>query len=319
MLPEQGTRRRWCGEIIAMRGSEARLYLALCSAVFFWGLSFVATKMALESFPTFTLVFARFALASCLLLVLMTRYGFPRVTRRNQAKLFLTALFEPGLYFLCETLGLQHTTAPKAALIIAVIPVAVVVLAAIFLRERTTLRGVLGIVTTLVGIAVLVGGNVWRGSSWQGEVLGDLLIVGAVLSAACYTVCARDLGRYHSAREITSIQALYGALFFAPACLMELPQIEWSHVTLRSYGALLYLTLFATVGAFLCYNYALVRLPASRAAVFINGIPVVTAAAAWLLLGETLTAAQLGGGALVLFGVYLTNRPRSRSTVPNPE
>ena len=302
-----------------MRPSETRVYLALCSAVFFWGLSFVATKMALESLPTFTLVFTRFALASSLFLLLMTRYGLPRPTRRNQAKLLLTALFEPGLYFLFETLGLQHTTAPKAALIIAVIPVVVVVLAAIFLRERTGLGGVIGIVTTLVGIAVLVGGNLGRGSSWPGELLGDLLIVGAVLSAACYTVCARDLGRYHSAREITSIQTLYGALFFAPACLTELPQIDWSHVTFRSYAAILYLTLFATVGAFLCYNYALVRLPASRAAVFINGIPVVTAAAAWLLLGETLTAAQLGGGALVLCGVYMTNRPRSRSMVSRPE
>jgi drug/metabolite transporter (DMT)-like permease len=297
----------------------AGLYLALCSAVFFWGLSFVATKIALESFPTFTLIFARFALASCFFLLLMTRYGLPRVTRKNQAKLFLTALFEPGLYFVFETLGLQHTTAPKAALIIAVIPVVVVVLAAIFLRERTGLGALLGIGTTLVGIAVLIGGNLRCGSTWHGEVLGDLLIVGAVLSAACYTVCARDLGRHHSAREITSIQALYGALFFAPACLMELPQIEWSHVSFRSSAALVYLTLFATVGAFLCYNYALARLPASRAAVFINGIPVVTAAAAWLLLGETLTAAQLGGGALVLFGVYLTNRPRSRSMVLSPE
>jgi drug/metabolite transporter (DMT)-like permease len=302
-----------------MRGSEARLYLALCSAVLFWGLSFVATKMALESVPTFTLVFARFALASCLFLLLMTRYGLPRVTGRNQARLFLTALFEPGLYFSFETLGLQHTTAPKAALIIAVIPVVVVVLAAIFLRERTSMAGVVGILTTLVGIAVLVGGDLRRGSSWHGEMVGDLLIVGAVLSAACYTVCARDLGRYHSAREITSIQALYGALFFAPAFLVELPQMDWSRVTLRSYGAILYLTLFATVGAFLCYNYALARLPASRAAVFINGIPVVTAAAAWLLLGETLTAPQVGGGALVLVGVYLTNRPWSRSRVLSPE
>ena len=302
-----------------MKSSEAGLYLALCAAVLFWGVSFVATKMALEGFPTFTLIFARFALASCLFLLLMTRYGFPRVTRRNQAKLFLTALFEPGLYFLFETLGLQHTTAPKAALIIAVIPVVVVVLAAMFLRERTSLGGLLGIGTTLVGIVVLIGGDLQRDSTWRGEILGDLLIAGAVLSAACYTVCARDLGRHHSAWEITSIQTLYGALFFAPACLMELPQIDWPHVTLRSYAALVYLTLFATVGAFLCYNYALVRLPASRAAVFINGIPVVTAAAAWLLLGETLTAAQLGGGVLVLFGVYLTNRPRSRSMVLSPE
>jgi drug/metabolite transporter (DMT)-like permease len=63
------------------------------------------------------------------------------------------------------------------------------------------------------------------------------------------------------------------------------------------------------IGAFLCYNYALSKLPATRAAIFINGIPVVTAIAAWLLLGEKLTLIQVGGGALVLFAVGLTNWP----------
>jgi len=64
--------------------------------------------------------------------------------------------------------------------------------------------------------------------------------------------------------------------------------------------ALLYLTIFATIGAFLCYNYALTKIPAFRAAVFINGIPVVTALGAWILLGESLTVVQAAGGVLVI-------------------
>lgn len=82
---------------------------------------------------------------------------------------------------------------------------------------------------------------------------------------------------------------------------------------LRLHAALVCLTLFATVGAFVCSNCPPVRLLASRAAVFINAIPVVTAAVAWLLLGKTLTVAQAGWGPVVLFGVHLTNRPRSGS------
>ena len=77
----------------------------------------------------------------------------------------------------------------------------------------------------------------------------------------------------------------------------------------RSVEALLYLTIFATIGAFLCYNYALSRIPASRAAVFINGIPVVTALGAWIVLGESLTPVQAAGGVLVLCAVFLTNLP----------
>jgi len=229
-------------------------------------------------------------------------------------RVFLIALFEPGLYFVFETLGLQHTTAPKAALIIATTPAAVTVLGAFLLSERPSLENLLGIGLSLVGITVLVAGDPQLNWRFGGPVLGDLLIFGAVLSATLYIVNARDLARNRSPLEITSLQVLYGAVFYTPAFFWELPSMNWSAVSGHSVGALIYLTLFATIGAFFCYNYALATVPASRAAVFINGIPVVTAAASWPLLGEKLTLIQAGGGLLVLFSVFITNFPPLRKT-----
>jgi drug/metabolite transporter (DMT)-like permease len=136
---------------------------------------------------------------------------------------------------------------------------------------------------------------------------GDLLIIGAVITAALYMVGARDLGREYSAWTITCFQIFYGALFYAPMFFVESSGLDWGDVTVSSILAAIYLTVFATVAAFLCYNFGLTRIQASRAAVFINGIPVVTALAAWVVLGERLTALQAFGGALVLFGVWLTN------------
>jgi drug/metabolite transporter (DMT)-like permease len=95
--------------------------------------------------------------------------------------------------------------------------------------------------------------------------------------------------------------------------LWDLPQFSWQAVSRESFIALVGLTVFATIGAFLCYNYALTRIPAGRAAVCINGIPLVTACGAWLLLGESLTKVQLVGGAVVLVAVFLANCP-SQST-----
>jgi len=286
---------------------EFGAYLALFSVVIFWGVSFVATKVALESFPTFTLIFARFALAGCVFLILMVLRGFPRLDRKEHVRIILIALFEPGLYFTFETIGLQHTTAPMASLIIATIPVAVLILAALFLGERTKLAGALGMGISLGGIAILITADPQFSLAVSGHMLGDLLIFGAVLSAAFYMVCARSLGRNRSAMEVTSLQAIYGALLFVPAFLWELPEVQWVEISGRSVAALGFLTLFATIGAFLCYNHALTRLPATRAAIFINGIPVVTALSAWALLGERLTLVQISGGAMVLAGVFLTN------------
>jgi drug/metabolite transporter (DMT)-like permease len=112
------------------------------------------------------------------------------------------------------------------------------------------------------------------------------------------------------------MQIIFGALLFLPLFLWDLPQLNWQAVSRESLVALIVLTIFATIGAFLCYNFALTRIPAARAAVCINGIPLVTACAAWILLGETLTFMQLMGGALVLAAVFLANHTPKINTIP---
>jgi drug/metabolite transporter (DMT)-like permease len=294
------------------QNNRVATYLALTGAMVFWGLSFVATKMALESFPAFTLIFTRFALASCFFVILILRRGIPAFDRRSHVKFLLIALFEPGLYFIFETVGLQYTSAPKAALIISTIPIVVLVSASLLLGERPNPVKIIGICASFIGIGVLIGGDPHFHWTWGGSILGDLMIFGAVLSAACYMVCARDLGKKYSALEITSMQVIYGALLYAPAFFWEMPGFKWSAVSGSALAALIYLTLFATIIAFLCYNYALTVIPVSRAAVFINGIPVVTMIGAWVMLGETLTWMQAAGGAIVLSAVYVSNRPEFR-------
>jgi len=296
-----------------------KTYAALVATMVFWGLSFVATKVALECIPTFTLVFARFLLAALIFLLLGQGRKWPTFNRNDHVKMVLLALFEPGLYFIFETIGLQYTSAPKTALIIATIPVVVLVLSALMLGERAGRASIVGIVLSFGGIVLLVIGDPEFGWSLEGSLLGDLLIGGAVISASLYMIFARDLGRSHSSSEITYVQIVYGAIFFCLPFLWEVPSLAWSSITLRSSLAVIYLTAFSTVGAFLCYNYALSQVPVSRAAVFVNGIPVVTAIGAWLLLDERLTALQAGGGALVLAAVFITNLPagllRKKSTL----
>ena len=290
-----------------------KTYGALVATMIFWGLSFVATKVALESIPTFTLVFVRFSMATLIFLLLRQGRKWPSFRRKDHVKMVLLALFEPGLYFIFETIGLQHTSAPKTALIIATIPVVVLVLSAVMLGERTGVTSIAGIILSFGGIALLVVGDPEFGWSFEGSFLGDLLIGGAVVSASLYMIFARDLGRNYSSVEITFVQIVYGAVFFCLPFIWELPDLALSTITLRSSVAVIYLTVFATVGGFLCYNFALSQVPVSRAAVFVNGIPVVTAIGAWVLLDERLTVIQAGGGGLVLVAVFLTNLPSGAS------
>lgn len=282
-------------------------YTALGLAVLFWGLSFVVTKIALESFPPLCLIFCRFCIAAIFFAALLWRRGFPQLTLKSSGSLLLLAILQPGLYFCFETYGLQYTSATKTSLIIATIPIFVLIVSALFLNERLRPINLLGVVLSLMGVTLLIFGAEDT-AGLHGMLFGDLLIFGAVLSATGYMVLTRKLGERFSSLEITGMQIIFGAFLFLPAFLTVLPSMEWEKVTRESLWALLALTFFATILAFLCYNYALTRIPAARAAVCINGIPLVTACGAWMLLGETLSPMQLCGGATVLVAVVLANK-----------
>ena len=286
-------------------------YGALMLAVLFWGLSFVATKIALQSFTPFCLIFIRFSTASLFFGCLLFHKQAPVIQRVTFRKIFLLALFQPGLYFFFETYGLKYTSATKTSLIIATIPVAVMILSIIFLKEKARPINICGILISLAGIAILVFGGVEQ-VALERVMLGDILIFGAVLSAAVYMIFTRHLGKTIPPTQITGLQMIFGTLIFLPFFIWDQPKMQWDQVMPEALIAVTGLILFATIGAFLCYNFALSKIEATKVSVFINLIPIITAFGAWFILGESLTPLQMVGGAVVIGAVYLANYPASK-------
>lgn len=281
---------------------------ALITTVFFWGLSFIAIKIVLTSFSPILYMFLRFSLASLLFLFILLIQGFPRLDRHTHFRLFLTGLFEPGLYFYFETLGLTRTTASNASIILATTPIMVMVLARIFLGEQIHRKSIYAIILSIAGMCLLAISESGT-SGGTSSLLGDLLILAAASSAACYIVCAKDLGNALSSLVITSFQVFYGTFMFLPFFIYKYSSLNWNAITLKSLLALIFLALFCTVGGYFLYNYALTKIPATRASLFLNGVPVVTTLAAVPVLGEHLTYLQIIGGILVLTAVFAANLP----------
>lgn len=302
-----------------MKNTKVITNLALTGTILFWGLSFIGTKIALTSFTPFVYVFLRFSLASVIFLALLLYRGFPKLSVSDHKKLFLTALFEPGLYFTFETLGLTYTSASKASVIISMVPIAVLLLARLVLKEKINGKSLLGIILSITGIVILVIGDPKFTMSLAGSMIGDLLILGAVVSAAFYMVLARDLSQRLTSVQITSFQMFYGTFFFAPLFMLNAGSIQWAQVSLQSIGALVFLAIFSSVLAFLFYNYALSQIPASRAAIYLNGIPVVTAIGAWTILGERLNLLQGAGALLVVTAVMLANSNDTNKSSVEPQ
>ncbi len=284
-----------------------KAYAAITFTTILWGVSFIASKLALETMTVFSYVFSRFLLASIIFALLLIRRGIPKLDGKTAIQMLFLALLQPFGYFVFETLGLKYTSATKASLLIALVPIVVAVTARIALKESIRKKTVIGIFLSITGVALLVTGGREADVSLAGSLKGDLFILGAVFSAAIYTVLAGDISKRLSPFYITAFQVFLGTIFFLPFFLADVSHMNWQAVSLRSAFGVIYNVLGGTIGGFLCYNYALSHIRASTAAIFINGIPIITALGAWLILGEILAPLQLIGGGIVIFSVVFTS------------
>ncbi|UNC91983.1 DMT family transporter [Candidatus Contubernalis alkaliaceticus] len=286
------------------------IYILIILPVLLWGSSFVATKIVLRSFTPMSYMFIRFAGASILFGLLLLIQRSKALDVKTHGKLALLALFQPGLYFAFETLGLQLTSASSASMIIAGVPAAVSLMASLFLQERLNKREWIGIILSVAGVLLiaLFDDNPQYAVS---SVRGNFLVFLAVISAAVYMVLVRSLTTKISVINITAYQFFYGGLFFLPLFLIQYDTMDWLLIEPNAIAALGFLIILSTVVAFLAYNYALSKIKTSHVAVFINGIPLVTILTAGFVLGEKLGYLQLMGGLIIIAGVTLTNlRPK---------
>ncbi|MES2821081.1 MAG: DMT family transporter [Pseudomonadota bacterium] len=275
----------------------------LVLAMALWGSSFIALKLAFAELPPLWVIFGRMALGSLVFLLAWRWRGRIQYRAGDWKYLLGLATCEPCLYFVFEALALQRTSAAQAGMITALLPLLVAVGAFAFLRERTSS-------TTLVGFGLAVVGAIWLGLAGEADaqapapLLGNFYEFLAMLCAAGYTLLLKRLSARYSAFILTAVLAFVGSLFFLPLALLLEPLPR--QVSVQGLGAVAYLGVVVTVGAYGLYNFAVSRLPASQASGFINLVPVFTLVFAVLLLGERLNLEQLVAAALVFGGVALS-------------
>jgi drug/metabolite transporter (DMT)-like permease len=277
--------------------------VCLVIAMVLWGSSFIALKLAFAELPPLWVIFGRMALGS-LVFLLAWRWREQMHYRAGDWKYLLgLAACDPCLYFLFEALALQHTSAAQAGMVTALLPLLVAVGAFIFLRERISR-------TTLAGFLLALIGAVWLSVAGSADehasnpILGNFYELLAMLCAMGYTLLLKHLSSRYSPFLLTAMVAFVGTLFFLPLALLSAPLP--TSVSPLGIGAVAYLGILVTVGAYGLYNVGVSRLPASQASGFINLIPVFTLLFAILLLGESLNTMQILAAVLVFAGVLLS-------------
>jgi drug/metabolite transporter (DMT)-like permease len=289
-----------------------RVYGALLSAMTIWGFSFLAIKDALDTVPVFSLLFARFLLAAVLLGLMAISRRALRVPRRELLALAGLSALSPVGYFLFETFGVAHTQPSHVAVIIATIPIAVYIIAFARRQEHASWRKTVGIVIAYAGILLIIGfGQRETGVS----LVGDLLILGAVLCAAIRTSLIKDVLRRVTPLQLTFYQFLFSLFVFGPLATTD--GFGWlSRLSTSASLEILFLGVFCSAGAFLAMHYALAHLAATQVAVSANIVPLITLIAEATLLGSPLTLTKGVGTAVTLAGVVLTQWDRTSRTPP---
>ncbi len=270
-----------------------------------WGVNIIVVKAALSSFLPLAFNAVRFPLASLVLLLIARLMRAPVPQRRYLRPLALYGVLGNTLYQLGFIQGLGLTRAGNAALIMAANPVLTALISHWAGQEQFRLRHWAGILFSALGVGLIVlvsGETLGFGST----VLGDLLVLGAVLCWALYAVGSRPLVHALGAINMTAWTTLFGTvpivLVGSPALLSQ----SWSGITPAAWGAVGYASLGAIVTGYLLWARGMRTLGSTRVAIYSNFTPVFAFLVAWPLLGETPTAWQVSGGVLIFLGLYLT-------------
>ncbi len=282
---------------------RAGAIIALIAANVVWGTTFVVTKPLLERIPPLTVATTRFAVAVAILVPLLLLTGRRPALGRMPALMGFVGVF---LVYLCQNAGLEYTTAANGALIHGGIPALTAVLAALLVGERLSGRNAAGIAASLVGVTAVVA--LTPGAEFGISALGDALVLASALALAGYFVVGRRAFAGCDPVALAAGVASFGLLFLLPASAAELVVRGMAQPTVGDVLGLLYLGAGASALAFVLWGYGLRHLAAGRAAAFANLTPLVGVGVAALLLGEPISAVQLGGGLLILGGVWLATR-----------
>ncbi len=288
---------------------EPRTWLSIAGLLLLWASAFAGIRAGMRLSPSGTLgpdgygpgelALLRFGTASTVLAL----YAFAKRMRlpdRSELPLIgLTGFFGISVYHVALNFGEMTVQAGAASLLISAAPVFTALLSVAVLKERLTGIGWLGILLAFAGVALIAlsGGRGLRFTP------GALLILLAATVAAVYSILSKQLLRRHAALEFTCYSIWAGTLpllVFLPGLLRRLP-VAAPQATF----AVIYLGIFPAAIAYVLWNYALARMPASLLSSFLYLSPVLASLIAWVWLGEVPALLTLVGGAIAILGVIL--------------
>ena len=268
-----------------------------------WSTTYIASKVLLTAYSPMQIALMRFVLAYAMMWAL--RPKLMKLDFKAELQCALLGIFGCTLYFVGQNYALTYTLSSNVGILVATAPMITAVLAHFFLPDEKLKKTVfVGCLIALFGVALV---------SFNGTVVlklnpvGDLLSIGAALSWAIYSILLKQHAAKYDSLLLTRRVLLWGFITSFPLSLLE--RTPFSLAPLADPSFLFSLLMLGLLGSGMCFvfwNIAMQRLGAVVVNNYIYISPFLTMLTAGLFLKEPISLMGVGGAALILIGVFIT-------------
>jgi drug/metabolite transporter (DMT)-like permease len=274
-----------------------------------WGVNFPVIKAALLQVPPLAFNALRFPLAAITVFFLLKmRGGVSWPEKRDIPAVIGLGVLGNVVYQGFFIFGVDGTLAGNASILLATIPIWTLLLSTLLRQEQPGPLVWAGILATLAGmVMVVIGGNL-SVEIRESTMRGDVLMVGAAMTWATYTVSSRHLVQKYGSTPVAAWTLWVGTVGLVLLGVPTLLQVPLNRITPAAWFGVAYAGVLAIGLAYVLWNRGIKTIGSSRTAAYQNLTPVVAMLVAWIWLREAPTPLQISGAGVVLAGVYLARR-----------
>lgn len=286
-----------------------QFFLMMMIAVIVWACAFPLISLGLKELSFINLTIMRFFIVCIvfILIVILKANWFSKLYRKDIIPIFLLGFFGVIVYHLGLNYGELLISPGAASLIIATIPILIIILAVIFLKEKITSLQLTGVSIALIGVIII---SIWGKENTAIEIeyiFAAFAVFIAAIMGAIYTISGKKLLARYNSISLTAYAMLLGSIglipFFSRSLITEV-----MNLSLKGWFAVIFLGVFSTVIGYGIWYIALRIRTASEISIYLYIIPILSTILSYFILGDIVTVYFIIGGTFVIIGLYLVNR-----------
>lgn len=287
---------------------DYKLIFALAAVGIIWGTTFLGIRVAVETIPPWFVTSIRQGLAGLIMMaILLFKSELKWIGWENLKQQLIPSVLMIVIANGFTTIAEQTIPSGLASVISALSPILIFLGSILFGLQKMSFRGFVGVIIGFSGVVFIFKDGLV--SFLDADYRTGMMFMGfAILAWAAGTIYTKT----HANKSNNIILNLFYQFTMASCIQLVLasifsPNPDFSSWSLRSIGAALYLSIFGSVIAFFCYNYALKHVTAVQVSILSYVNTIIAVFLGWLLLDEVITVDFIIATALIILGVFIVN------------